>query len=53
MWGLSTVDVSEHVQMVRAIGGLLSYLQNNRLQFGDFSETEVLSCVKHTHHMSL
>lgn len=46
MYGLSTIDVTENKQMVRAAGGLLCYMQNNRLQFGELDETDVLKCIK-------
>ncbi|KAL0490724.1 DNA mismatch repair protein MutS [Acrasis kona] len=46
LWGISAVDFDSHKQMIRAAGGILHFIQSNRMQFGEMDEEKVLSCIK-------
>jgi len=52
LWGLSPVDIDENTQMLRAAGGLLSYMQENRIQFCA-EEGDIFQAIKYLKHVDL
>ena len=46
LWGLSSVDVSENHQMIRATGGILSFIKENSSYFGNDVENQFFDCIK-------
>eukprot|EP01027_Heterolobosea_sp_BB2_P019259 GEZU01027050.1.p1 GENE.GEZU01027050.1~~GEZU01027050.1.p1 ORF type:complete len:355 (-),score=48.98 GEZU01027050.1:39-1103(-) len=42
---LSTMKSSESIEMVRAAGGLIAYIQANRMDFGEIDEQNVLKII--------
>lgn len=53
MFDFSVMYMEENHQMVRALGGLLSYIQSNRLSYGELDDIEVLRNIKVIKHFKL
>ena len=46
IFDFSSLHLEENHQTVRALGGLLSFLQSNRLSYGEIDDVEVLKNIK-------
>ncbi|KAL9652174.1 hypothetical protein ABK040_013943 [Willaertia magna] len=46
LFDFSSIHMEENHQMVRAIGGLLNYIQMNRLLFGELDDLEILKNIR-------
>ncbi len=53
MWGLTSLESNENIQMVRAAGALVSFMQNNRLLFGELDGDQVLNSITKIVHLPL
>eukprot|EP01080_Neovahlkampfia_damariscottae_P003540 gene3540-6275_t len=52
LWGLSSIDISENHQMVRATGGILTFIKENSTYFGQISsDDQCFDCIKKIVHI--